>query len=115
MMRPGDSELNRRVRVRKLPGGEPLQQRAVQILGKIVAQLVGAVDAPLDVRQLGIGGSRRARFVLDVPQVEVGAMLAGNAIQPVIALARRMAAFGDWCQSCVQLVLQLGDFVGCKH
>ena len=38
-------------------GREPVEQGAVEVFGKIVAELIGAVDAPLDVGELGVGGA----------------------------------------------------------
>ena len=54
------------------------QQCAIERLGKIIAQLVGAVDATLHLGERGVGCARRARFVLNMPEIEVGAMLVAT-------------------------------------
>ena len=64
---------------------KPVQQRAVQLFGQVVAQLVGAVDAALHIGQFGVGGAGRAGLVLDVPEVEVGAVLAGDPAEPGVS------------------------------
>ncbi len=85
MMRPGDSELRGAAGL-----GRPCCQAnpassAVQFFGQIVAQLVGGVNAAFYLGQVGIRCAGRAGFILDMPEIEVGAMLAGNAIEPVVA------------------------------
>ena len=51
------------------------EQSAVDLLHKIIAQLVQTVDGMLDLGDGGVGRLRVAGRVFLVPQVEVGAML----------------------------------------
>jgi hypothetical protein len=53
------------------------KQGAVELFGKVVAELVGAVHATLDIGQPGVCGGGSAGLVFNMPEVEVGAMLAG--------------------------------------
>ena len=78
-IRPGDSELSGASGLGRLCGFEPGEERAVQFLGQVVAALVGAVDAALYLGEFGVGCAGSAGFVFDVPKVEVGAVLAGDA------------------------------------
>ncbi len=87
MISPGDSECSRASRLGRLRSASQCEQHAVELLGQVVAALVGWVDAALDLGELGVGGSGRAGFVFDVPEIEVGAMLAGNLNEPVVCLA----------------------------
>ena len=70
--------VQRGLRVGQALGFEPVQQGAVQFFGQVVAALVGPVDAPLHRGQFGVGDAGGAGFVLNVPELEVGAMLAGD-------------------------------------
>ncbi len=64
-------------------GFERGKQRAVKFLGQVVAELVGAVDAALYFGQFRVGCAGSAGFVFNVPEVEVGAVLAGDQVEPV--------------------------------
>ena len=89
---------------------EPVEECAIQLFGEVVAQLVGAVDAAFDVGELGVGGAGGAGFVFDVPEVEVGAMLAGDEGEPRIGLrgcpAQAAAASARcwWFRSCSLMI-----------
>ncbi len=64
-------------------GFEPGEQSAVKLLGQVVAELVGAVYAALYFGQFRVGCAGSAGFVFNVPEVEVGAVLAGDQVEPV--------------------------------
>ncbi len=57
-------------------GREPIDEGAIEIFCEVIAQLVGGVDPPFDIGQRRIGCTRSARLVLNVPEIEVGSMLA---------------------------------------
>ena len=76
MMSPGDSECSGCVFGGQTLRCEPVEQSAVEFFGKVVAKLVGAVNAAFYVGELRVGGAGRAGLVFDVPEVEVGAVLA---------------------------------------
>jgi hypothetical protein len=54
------------------------KESAVELFSQVVAALIGGVDAPFDVGEHGIGCAGGAGFILDVPELIVGAMLAGD-------------------------------------
>ena len=103
---------------------EPGQQRAIQVLGKVIALLIGGIYATLDSGQFGVGCARGSRFIFNVPQMKVGKVLGGHGGQPY-AICRRVLV----CSRChgsqlfglrlVQLmrepVVQLHDCLGGKH
>ena len=64
---------------------EPIEQGAVERLGEVVAQLVGSVDAAFYVGELRVCRAGGAGFVFDVPEIEVGAMLAGDEGEPGVS------------------------------
>jgi len=68
---------------------KPIKEGAVKLFGKIVAELIGTVDAAFYVGQSGIAGARCAGFVFNVPEVEVGAMLTSDEGSPGIGSAVR--------------------------
>ena len=69
--------------IRKLLRFEPFEQGAVQIFREIVSKLICAIDSTLDAGELCVGGSWRAGLILNVPEVEIGAMLPGHSRKPV--------------------------------
>ncbi len=82
MISPGDSEWSGAAGWASR-GFQPAQQRAIQFLDQIVAELVGLVHAALHCGHFRVGCAGRARLVLDMPQIEVGAMLARYLLQPI--------------------------------
>jgi hypothetical protein len=89
------------------------EKKSIQILCQIVAQLICAVDPSLDFRQVGIRGARRAGLVLNVPEVEVGAMLAGHVFQPIVGspTAGQEAVFRRDVPPACATVMQLDDLL----
>lgn len=65
---------------------EIIEQGLVELLHEIVAKLVGAIDATFDVSEQRVRNPRGASLVFDVPQIEVGAMMAGDTGDPLIRL-----------------------------
>ena len=92
MIRPGDSELRGALWVGQVLGREPVEQGAVELFGQVVAPLVGPVDAALDIGELSVGGAGRAGFIFNVPEIEVGAMLASDTVEPIVSWGQ--AIFG---------------------
>ena len=82
-MSAGDSEWRVGFGIGQAQRFQPGKQRAVQFLGQVVAALVGRVHAALYRGQFGVGRAGSAGLVFDVPEVEVGAMLAGDPIEPI--------------------------------
>ena len=80
MMRPGDSEW------RGAAGwagcASRKASRSGQVLGEIVAALIGGVDAAFNGGNFSVSCAGGAGFVLDVPEVEVGAVLEFNCLEP---------------------------------
>ena len=85
MIRPGDSECRGDMLCRQPLRREPIEQGSVEFFGEVVAELVGAVDAALYVGELRVSGAGCAGFVFDVPEVEVGVVLAGDAAEPGVS------------------------------
>src|SRR5258708_17708582 len=106
--------MKRWVRIWQLPRSEPLEQYAIQVFGAVIAELVGAVDAALHAGQVGVSRTRSARFIFNVPEIEIGAMLQGNATEPVILFkwdvirAIEVPVLGE-------LVVKCRDFVDREH
>lgn len=63
---------------------KPVEEVTVKLFSEIVAELIGAVDAAFDGGELGVRSAGRAGFVLDVPEVEVGAVLAGDGVEECV-------------------------------
>ena len=63
--------------------GEFGQEGPVEFFGEIVAALVGGVDATFDAGENGVGCAGCASFILDVPELKVCVMLAGDQRKPV--------------------------------
>ena len=78
--------IERRVGVGKLPLPQPIQQRSIQIFGQVIPPLISRVDPALHVGQVGIVCVRRAGFVLDMPEFEVGPMLQCHTRHPVVQI-----------------------------
>ena len=67
------------------PGG-PEPDVPLSVPGKAIegrAALVDAVHSPFHPGQFSVCGARRSCFVLNVPQLEVGLMLATDGRQPI--------------------------------
>ena len=62
----------------KAEGSEEVERGAVELLGEVVAALVGFVDAALDAGELGVVGFGAAGLVFGVPKLEIGEMLTGD-------------------------------------
>lgn len=99
--------------MRKLLGRKPVEQGSVQFFGKIVTVLVRPVDAPLHVCQLSVTGVGRAGLILDMPQIEVGAVLPGDEGKPLVGRVIENVGFG--MPALGQLVLKTHDCGGGKH
>ena len=54
---------------------QPGHRSTVQLFGQIVTQLICRIDPSLNVCKRCVARSRRARLVLNVPQIEVGSVL----------------------------------------
>ncbi len=93
--------VQRRLLCRQPLRREPIEQGAVEFFGEVVAELVGAVDAALYVGELRIGGAGCAGFVFDVPEVEVGVVLAGDAAEPGVSRTESSPEAGRACQAAV--------------
>lgn len=91
-------------------GGERVKEGAVELLGEVIAELVVGVNAALDAGQLGVRCAGRAGFVLDVPEVKVGAMLAGDGLEKWVVSRRGRAGLG--VPEGGEAVLKLGDGLG---
>ena len=63
---------------------EPFEQIAVERLGQIVAQLVGAIDSRLHIGEFRVARAGSARLILNVPQIEVRPVLARHRIEPEV-------------------------------
>ena len=68
--------------LRELLRREPVEKSAVEFFGQVVALLVSAVDAPFNVGYLRVGGAGSTGLVLNMPEVEIGAVLAGDKGEP---------------------------------
>jgi hypothetical protein len=55
----------------------------VKLLGQVVTELVDAVDTALYIGELRVGRARSACFVFKMPEIKVGAMLAGHQVEPI--------------------------------
>ncbi len=64
--------------VGKPEGLNVVEGGAVELLGEVVAALVGFVDAALDAGELGVVGFGSAGFIFGVPELEVCEVLAGD-------------------------------------
>jgi hypothetical protein len=102
---------------------KPRQQGAVQLLGQVVAALVGQIHAAFHCSDLSVGGAGRAGFVFNVPQIEIGAMLARNQIEPrLVAIGLRGMCCANTCiDTRIQVprprfpILQADDNLCRKH
>jgi hypothetical protein len=61
-----------------------VEEGGVERFGQVVTALVGVVDAVLYSSKLGIGNAGVAGFVFNVPELEIGAMLAGDGAEPAV-------------------------------
>lgn len=68
---------------------EEREQCAIQSFDRIVAPLIGCVNPPLYVCQLGVTRARSPSFVFDMPEFEISAMLARYLAEERIANHRR--------------------------
>lgn len=89
---------------------EPIHEGAVELFGEVIANLVGAVNAALDVSELGIAGAWRASFVFRVPKLEVSTMLAAHKREELIGLGIRF--FFRVVPALSELVVEAYDGVG---
>ena len=116
MMRPGDSEWSGAPDWADAAVSSQSSRARSSSFGEVVAQLVGCVDAALHAGEFGISCAGGAGLVFDVPEVEVGAVLAGHAGQPSESCdADPSAPGGASCHAAVSLVVQFDDRVGRKH
>jgi hypothetical protein len=60
--------------------GDGFEESAVDLLGEVVPPLVKAVDGVLDLGDGVVVGARVARFILAVPEVEVGLVLVEDEL-----------------------------------
>ena len=51
--------------------------------------------------QLRVGDAGGAGFVLDVPEIEVGAMLAGDGVEPIGGRRRSLTSVGSLAEGCL--------------
>src|ERR1700722_7027127 len=65
--------------------GKAFEEGAIEVFDCVIAALVGGVDAPLYFGQLRVARAGSARLIFNVPELEVGAMLAGNAVHECMA------------------------------
>ena len=97
MMRPGDSEFKGASGLGRPSGwSQPSNSTSSELLCEVVAELIGLVDPALDCGQRSVGNLGGAGLVLNVPEIEVGPMLAGDGNEPAgpfsFARLRRAAA-----------------------
>ena len=104
----GRFRIERRVLLRQAALFKPCQQRAVELFCQIVTKLIRTVHAALYFGQFGVGCAWCARFVLDVPQVEVGAMLASDRSEPFASVWS--AAIGIRVPEPGESIVKLSDF-----
>lgn len=92
---------------------EPVKEDAVELFGVVIAELVGAVDATLDGGDFGVGCAGSASLVLDVPEVEVGAMLAGDGVEEGVRGGRGL--FRIEVPEGGEAVMEVGDGLSREH
>ena len=110
---PGGFGLQGRLRVGQFPLAKPFQQYPIEVFGKIIAQLIGGVDAPLDSGEVGIARTGGPRFVFNVPEIEVGAMLAGDEGKRIIVAGAAEAFFP--VPPGGEMVVKLGHLLRREH
>lgn len=86
---------------------EHVEQSAIQGFGEVIAELIGRVDAALDGGNFRVRSAGCAGFVLDVPEVEVGAVLAGDGFKEWVGLTGGSA--GGLVPESGETVLESGD------
>jgi len=70
------------------------KEGAVELFGKVVTALICGVDATLDSGEGCIGSAGGARFVFDVPELKVGAMLGSDEGEPAELRQWRLGGVG---------------------
>jgi hypothetical protein len=93
--------------------GEFVEEEGVDLLGEVIAELVDGVDGALDVGDLGVGGGGGAGLVFEVPEVEVGAVLAED--EGMEGLRRRGWGRAGVVPGGGRGVLEIDDRVGSEH
>src|ERR1035438_5674469 len=99
------------LRVGQGPGFKPGEQCAVQRLGEVVTALVGLIDAPLHAGEFSVGCARGPCLILNVPEVEVGPMVALDRLQQIVSCSLP-AAFSRLMPCAGAVVVQLNDCFG---
>ena len=95
MMRPGDSECSGAFDAGRLCGASQSSRARSRSSARSLRNWLVRVDAALDSCQLSVCGAGRAGLVFDVPEIEVGAVVARDALQPV--QIDRLADTSDSC------------------
>jgi hypothetical protein len=104
--------------------GQPMRlkgfkQKDIAPLHEIVSALVHAVDASLNLRDLGVGCLGRASLVFEMPQLKIGLMLGADGTSEIIGrLVGRgltMPLAGEFVEKSRDGVRVKQRFGGCGH
>ena len=85
MISPGVSECRGASSAGSPCGASQSSSVRSSVLSEVVAQLVGSVNAAFYVGELRVCRAGCAGFVFDVPEIEVGAVLAGDEGEPGVS------------------------------